>query len=204
MSTPASAANVAAARSAKSREAGIDFDGARWWPETAHSSPSSEPPNGSDLGRDYATPTFHPALNYATSELHRGNQKLHNRPFMQRRRSIIFQTQSYLTHSHSHNFHFSESDFHIFTYSSLNLVWCFAPSPYGPTSMSKLPRRYTESDFDIKVACIKPYEVWTAAEKRAWLVEQIGFRHFAAGNVVALENYRPKKRGMLHHAASYR
>jgi hypothetical protein len=58
--------------------------------------------------------------------------------------------------------------------------------------MSKLPRRYAERDFDIKTACIKPVEHWTTSEKKAWLVEQRGFRHFSSPN--AIENYKPRKR----------
>ena len=45
--------------------------------------------------------------------------------------------------------------------------------------MSKLPRRYSDREFATLVVCIKPYERWTAAERRAWAIDCYGFRHFA-------------------------
>ena len=64
--------------------------------------------------------------------------------------------------------------------------------------MSKLPRRYSDREFATLVVCIKPYERWTAAERRAWAIDCYGFRHFAAANVTPLEHYWPKASGNSH------
>jgi hypothetical protein len=58
--------------------------------------------------------------------------------------------------------------------------------------MGKLQRRYTEQEFATLAMCIKPYERWTAAERKAWAVECCGFRQFAAPNITPIEFYWPK------------
>jgi hypothetical protein len=34
--------------------------------------------------------------------------------------------------------------------------------------MAKLPKRYTDQEFESLSACIKPYEKWTIAERKVW------------------------------------
>ena len=58
--------------------------------------------------------------------------------------------------------------------------------------MGKLTRRYTKSELEILSECIKPYEQWTATERKAWAVECCGFRQFAAKNITPIEFYWPK------------
>ena len=62
----------------------------------------------------------------------------------------------------------------------------------GDFKMSKLTRRYDPYEFETLVMCIKPVERWTAAEHKAWVKTQTGFRHFQASNVVPIEHFIPK------------
>ena len=57
--------------------------------------------------------------------------------------------------------------------------------------IGKLQRRYDEQELMILSACIKPYERWTVAERKAWAVKCYGFRQFAAPNITPIERYRP-------------
>lgn len=70
--------------------------------------------------------------------------------------------------------------------------------------MSKLPRRYNDLEFANLVVCIKPYERWTATERRAWAADCYGFRHFTAANITPIEHYRPKARDNSHLLAGTR
>jgi hypothetical protein len=63
--------------------------------------------------------------------------------------------------------------------------------------MTKLPRRYSEQEFARLSEAIKPVERWTAAERRAWLIDCYGFRHFAAPNITPIEHYWPKHSSTL-------
>jgi hypothetical protein len=58
--------------------------------------------------------------------------------------------------------------------------------------MAKLTLRYTPRELAILLACIKPYERWTALERKRWEQEQTGFRHFTAANITPIEHYMPK------------
>jgi hypothetical protein len=59
--------------------------------------------------------------------------------------------------------------------------------------MGKLQRRYSAQEFETLSACIKPYERWTAAERRAWAIDCYGFRQFTASNITPIEHYWPQR-----------
>jgi hypothetical protein len=58
--------------------------------------------------------------------------------------------------------------------------------------VSRLQRRYSAQEYEILSECIKRYERWTAAERRAWARTCYGFRRFEAANITPIELYRPQ------------
>ncbi len=112
-----------------------------------------------------------------------------------------------LSHSRWYNSHSREADFTsslllillVYSYElepetrprwQQNATGCIALAQED--QMAKLSPRYSKYELETLLACIKPFECWTAPERRRWAQTQTGFRHFAATNITPIEHYWPK------------